>query len=155
MLGYLKRDKGERVAKIRKEMTETMETGVGIFRKTGTMQTACEKLAELQARYRQGVKLDDGNRAFNTEWMSAIELGFTLDVAQAIAHSALERRESRGAHQRLDEYHERDDENYLVHSLAYFTADGAPSIRYMPVVITKSRPAKRIYGGEGKQAVLT
>ena len=155
VLGYLKRDKGERVAKIRKEMTETVEAGVGIFRKADTMQTACDRLAELRARYRQGVKLDDGNRAFNTEWMSAIELGFTLDVAQAIVHSALERRESRGAHQRLDEYRERDDENYLTHSLAYFTADGAPSIRYMPVVITRSRPAKRVYGGEGKQAVLT
>ena len=143
------------MAAIRKEMTQTMETGVGIYRKADTMQTACDKLAELQARYRHGVKLDDGNRVFNTEWMSAIELGFTLDVAQAVAHSALERRESRGAHQRLDEYHERDDENYLSHSLAYFAADGVPSIRYMPVVITKSQPAKRVYGGEGKQAVLT
>ena len=58
-------------------------------------------------------------------------------------------------HRRDLRYRERDDENYLAHSLAHFTVGGAPSIRYMPVVITKSQPAKRVYGGEGKQAVLT
>ena len=155
VLGYLTCDQGERVSAIRREMMDAMETGVGIYRTAETMQAACTKLAELRARYRRGVKLDDGNRVFNTEWMSAIELGFTLDVAEAVAYSALQRRESRGAHQRLDEYHERDDENFLKHSLAYFTADGAPDIRYLPVTITKSQPAKRVYGGEGKQAVLT
>jgi fumarate reductase flavoprotein subunit len=155
LLGYLTRGQGERVAVIRREMMETMEAGVGIYRKADTMRVACDKLAELRARYRRGVKLDDGNRTFNTEWLSAIELGFTLEVAEAMAQSALHRRESRGAHQRLDEYRERDDVNYLTHSLARCTGDAAPHIEYMPVVITKSPPRQRVYGGAGKQAVLT
>jgi fumarate reductase flavoprotein subunit len=155
MLGLLNRRDGERVSAIRREMMDTMETGVGIYRKAETMQVACERLATLRARCRQGLKLDDHNRAFNTEWLSAIELGFTLDVAEALAHSALQRRESRGAHQRLDEYRERDDANFLVHSLALFTGDGAPRIETMPVAITRSQPRTRVYGGEGKQAVLT
>ena len=119
------------------------------------MKTTCDKLHELRERYRRGIKLDDASRVFNTEWMSAIELGFTLDVAQAIAHSAMNRRESRGAHQRLDEYRERDDSQFLSHSIARYTGDGAPRVEYQPVVITKSQPRKRVYGGAGKQAVLT
>ena len=132
-----------------------METGVGIYRTGDAIKVACDKLGEIKQRFRRGVKLDDGSRAFNTEWMSAIELGFTLDVAEAIAHSALNRKESRGAHQRLDDYRERDDVNFLSHSLARFSTDGAPRIDYQPVVITKSQPRKRVYGGEGKQAELT
>jgi fumarate reductase flavoprotein subunit len=155
LLGFLWRDKGDRVAVLRKEMMASVETGVGIYRTAESMKLTCARLAELRARYRQGVKLDDGNRAFNTEWMSAIELGFTLDVAEALANSALNRRESRGAHQRLDEYRERDDANYLTHSLATYAGDSAPRIEYMPVVITKSPPRQRVYGGAGKQAVLT
>ena len=143
------------VATLRREMTQAMETGVGIYRKADTMKTTCDKLDELRERYRRGIKLDDASRVFNTEWMSAIELGFTLDVAQAIAHSAMNRRESRGAHQRLDEYRERDDSQFLSHSLARYTDDGAPRVEYQPVVITKSQPCKRVYGGAGKQAVLT
>ena len=119
------------------------------------MKVACDKLQELRERYRRGIRLDDRSRAFNTEWMSAIELGFTLDVAEALAHSALNRKESRGAHQRLDEYRERDDLNFLSHSLAHYTGEGPPRIDYQPVVITKSQPRKRVYGGEGKQAILT
>src|SRR5215471_5852570 len=155
LLGFLKRDKGERVAVLRREMMDAMEAGVGIYRKADTMKVACDKLRELRERYRRGIRLDDRSRTFNTEWMSAIELGFTLDVAEALAHSAFNRKESRGAHQRLDEYRERDDTNFLSHSMAYFWGDDPPRIEYQPVVITKSQPRKRVYGGEGKQAVLT
>ena len=155
LYAFLGRSSGERVATLRREMMQAMETGVGIYRKADTMKTTCDKLHELRERYRRGIKLDDASRVFNTEWMSAIELGFTLDVAQAIAHSAMNRRESRGAHQRLDEYRERDDSQFLSHSLARYTDDGAPRVEYQPVVITKSQPRKRVYGGAGKQAVLT
>ena len=72
-----------------------------------------------------------------------------------IAQSALNRKESRGAHTRLDEFKERDDENYLKHTLAYRTGDGPPRIEYAPVTITKSQPKTRVYGGEGKKAELT
>jgi fumarate reductase flavoprotein subunit len=155
LVGLLGRDKGERVAKIRDEMHAAMETGVGIFRKADGMQTACAKLAELRGRYQRGLKLDDRNRAFNTEWLTAIELGFTLEIAEVIAQSALNRKESRGAHTRLDEFKERDDANYLTHTLAHRTGDGPPRLDYAPVTITKSPPKTRVYGGEGKKATLT
>jgi len=155
LLGLLGKDKGERVATIRDEMHEAMETGVGIFRKAEGMQTACAKLAALRDRYQRGLKLDDRNRAFNTEWLSAIELGFTLELAEVIAQSALHRKESRGAHTRLDEFKERDDANYLKHTLAHRTGDGPPRLEYAPVTITKSPPKTRTYGGEGKKAVMT
>lgn len=155
LLALLDNERGERVAVLRDEMGDTMEAGVGIYRSATGMQQACDKLAELRDRYRRGVKLDDRHRAFNTEWLSTIELGFTLEVAEAMAHSALGRRESRGAHVRLDEYKTRDDENFLQHSLATYTGDGPPSISLAPVTITKSQPRTRSYGGEGKKAVMT
>ena len=155
LLGMLGQDKGERLATIRDEMYKTMDTGVGIFRKAESMQASCSKLATLRDRLRQGIKLDDRNRVFNTEWLSAIELGFTLEIAEVIAQSALNRKESRGAHTRLDEFKERDDENFLKHTLAYRTGDGAPRLEYSPVTITKSPPKSRVYGGQGKKVELT
>ena len=72
-----------------------------------------------------------------------------------IAHSALNRKESRGAHTWLEEFTARDDENYLKHTLAYRTGDGPPRLDYAPVTITKSQPKDRVYGGEGKYVELT
>ena len=155
LLGMLGQDKGERVAAIRDEMHETMETGVGIYRKADSMQAACSKLATLRDRLQRGLKLDDHSRVFNTEWLSAIELGFTLEIAEVIAQSALQRKESRGAHTRLDEFKERDDANFLKHTLAHRTSDGPPRLEYTPVTITKSPPKTRVYGGEGKKVELT
>jgi fumarate reductase flavoprotein subunit len=155
LLGMLGRTSGDRVATIRDEMHEAMETGVGIYRKADGMQAACAKIATLRDRYRRGIKLDDKSRVFNTEWLTAIELGFTLEVAETTAQSALHRKESRGAHTRLDEYKERDDENYLKHTLAHSTGDGPPRLEYSSVTITKSPPKSRVYGGEGKKVELT
>jgi fumarate reductase flavoprotein subunit len=155
LLTMLDTSSGERVAMLRDEMGDCMEQGVGIFRTADGMQAACNALAGLRARYRHGMRLDDHGRAFNTEWLSAIELGFMLDVAEAIAHAALQRRESRGAHVRLDAFSERDDEHFLVHSLAHYGGEAPPSVTSAPVVITKSEPRTRSYGGAGKQAVLT
>ena len=111
----------------------------------------CDKLAELKQRYKS-VQLDDHSKGWNTEWLLGIELGYLLDVAQAMAHSALQRQESRGSHQRLDGFEERDDVNFLKHSLAYFNGDGAPRIAYGPVKITSSPPGTRAYGAAGEQA---
>jgi fumarate reductase flavoprotein subunit len=142
---------GEKVAKVREEMALSMERGCGIYRIGTEVEETCAKLAELQDRIAR-VSLQDRAPGWNTEWLSTIELGFQLDVAQAIAHSALERRESRGAHQRLDSYTERDDAKYLKHTLASHAGGAAPRITYSDVVITQSRPGTRAYGAAGEDA---
>ena len=109
------------------------------------------KLAELRERF-ANIELDDKSNLWNTEWLSAIELDYQLDVAQTIVHSAINRKESRGAHQRLDGYEQRDDVNFLKHSEAYYVPGSAPRIAYGEVKITKSQPAARVYGAAGEKA---
>ena len=104
-----------------------MEEGIGIYRDEINIQATCEKLVELRERF-SNVTLDDHSLSFNTELTAALELENMLEVAQTAAHSALERRESRGAHQRTD-HPKRDDENFLKHSLAYHT-DTTPRVDY-------------------------
>jgi fumarate reductase flavoprotein subunit len=128
-----------------------MEKGCGIYRLGPEMQDTCNTLAQLRQRY-AGITLEDKSRAWNTDWVTAIELGFQLEVAQAMAHSALARTESRGAHQRLDGFEQRDDANFLRHSLAHYRGADAPGISYGPVTITKSQPGQRAYGALGEQA---
>ena len=91
------------------------------------------------------IAIDDHTRTFNTQLTSALELGFMLDVAETIVHSALNREESRGAHQRRD-FPKRDDDKYLAHSMAWRSAEGPPRIDYRPVVITRWPPGERVYG---------
>ena len=141
----------ERIAQIRKEMVQSMEDGCGIYRMHDSMQATCDKLAELRERF-ANIELDDKSNLWNTEWLSAIELDYQLDVAQTIVHSAINRKESRGAHQRLDGYEQRDDVNFLKHSEAYYVPGSAPRIAYGEVKITKSRPAARVYGAAGEKA---
>ena len=102
-----------------------------------------QKLAELRERF-SDVLIEDRTLTFNTELTSALELDFMIDVALAIAHSALARTESRGSHQRTDHL-ERNDEQFLNHSLAFKT-DGAPRVDYKDVVITRWPPGERVYG---------
>ncbi|TIC83084.1 fumarate reductase (quinol) flavoprotein subunit [Crenobacter intestini] len=135
----------ERIADIRREMAATMEEGCGIYRTGERMQATCDKLAELAERYTR-VCLTDRSSVWNSEWLLAIELGYQLDVARAMAHSALLRRESRGAHQRLDGFEARDDVNFLKHTLSTRADDGVPQIAYQDVKITRSPPAVRAYG---------
>jgi fumarate reductase flavoprotein subunit len=133
------------VSGLRKAMNDSMESGAGIYRSEDTLLATCGILADLRARYRR-LALQDRSNVFNTDLIQTLELGCMLDVAAAMAHSALERKESRGSHQRL-EYPKRDDANYLKHSLAAFRGDEPPSIGYRDVVITRSQPAERVYGG--------
>jgi fumarate reductase flavoprotein subunit len=142
-------DGTERPAVLRDEMTRSMEAGCGIYRLDAEMKSTCDTIAVLKERYRC-LRLDDHSRAWNTEWLAAIELGYQLDVAEAIAHSAINRRESRGAHQRLDGFNARDDASFLKHTLAHYRPDGPPLIDYGPVTITRSPPGKRAYGGEAE-----
>jgi fumarate reductase flavoprotein subunit len=141
----------ERLAVLRTEMAQSMENGCGIYRLQADMQATCDKLRELRERYKN-LKIDDHSKVYNTEWLLAIELGYLLEVAETIVYSALNRKESRGSHQRLEGYEKRDDVNYLKHSLAYYTGDGAPRIEYGDVKITKSKPGTRAYGAAGEKA---
>ena len=73
-------------------------------------------------------------------------------MVQAFVYSAINRKESRGAHQRLDGFEARDDVNFLKHSQAYYAGDEAPCVNYGEVKITKSQPATRAYGAAGEKA---
>ncbi len=134
----------ERIATLRAEMHESMEESAGIYRTGATLEKATEKLQSLQERFHD-LSLDDHSYTFNTELTAALELSYMLDVGEAIVQSALNRRESRGSHQRTD-YPVRDDKEFLAHSLAYRSADGPPRIEYLPVTITRWPPAQRVYG---------
>ncbi|WP_279466247.1 fumarate reductase (quinol) flavoprotein subunit [Aeromonas veronii] len=143
-------DGTENPADIRNELGMSMEAGVGIYRTEELMQGTIDKINELKARYKK-VKINDKSSVFNTDLLYTIELGYMLDVAEAMAHSAINRKESRGSHQRLDGYEERDDVNFLKHTLSFYKNGETPSIDYSDVKITKSQPAKRVYGSEGEK----
>ncbi len=144
-------DGTEKHSVLRREMSQTMERGCGIYRSAPEMQATCDKIAELRDRYRK-LEIEDKSSVWNSDWLGALELGYLLDVASAIIHSALNRKESRGAHQRLDGYEQRDDANFLKHTLAYYRDDGIPDIDYQDVTITRSRPGTRAYGAAGVAA---
>jgi succinate dehydrogenase / fumarate reductase, flavoprotein subunit len=127
---------------ISNEMKNVMFTDVGIYRTGSGMENALDKLLELKERYKH-VKVSDTGNIFNTELLNAWELGNMLDVAEAVTVSALNRTESRGGHARED-YPQRDDENWLRHSLIV-KRNGKMDISYKPVVITKFQPKARVY----------
>jgi fumarate reductase flavoprotein subunit len=133
----------ETIASIRVKLNKTMEEGAGIYRNEESLRRSCDTLRQLKQRY-QRVGITDKSASFNTELTAALELGFLLDSAEAVAFSALARQESRGSHQRTD-FPRRDDLRYLKHSLAFHT-EGDPRIEYLDVVITRWPPAERVYG---------
>ena len=140
---FLRKDGGkERIATIRQKMQQAMEEGAGIYRDEQKMEKTCKTLRTLRERFKD-IVIEDRGSTFNTEVMTAFELDFMLDVAEAVANSALKRRESRGSHTRTD-FSKRDDENFLKHTLAYRTPDG-PRIEYLPVTITRWQPEERKY----------
>jgi len=136
---------GESIAHLRRDMNTAMEAGAGIYRSEDSLQSCVTQMQALRQRY-ANVELADKSNVFNTDLIEALELGSMLDVALTMACSALQRKESRGSHQRLD-FTERDDANYLRHTLASFAADQLPTIAYSDVTITRSQPAERVYGG--------
>jgi succinate dehydrogenase / fumarate reductase flavoprotein subunit len=115
---------------------------VGVFRSQAGMQQALDKVRELQERLKH-VRRPDQGKIFNTELINTWELGNLLDLAEITTVSALARTESRGGHARED-YPERDDANWLKHTLAWYK-DGAISLGYKPVTITKYQPKERVY----------
>ncbi|MGZ9223754.1 MAG: FAD-binding protein, partial [Anaerolineales bacterium] len=127
---------------ISNEMKKVMFDEVGIYRTGAVMESAYDKILELQERFKN-VRVTDTGKIFNTELLNAWEVGNMLDVAELVAACALNRTESRGGHSRED-YPERDDVNWLKHTLAWKT-DGRVVIDYKPVVITKYQPKARVY----------
>ena len=139
----LRNDSGkEKIAAIREGMQSAMEQGAGIYRDEAGMQKTCDALRELRERFKD-VTVEDKGDIFNTDVTAALELDCMLDIAEAVAHSAVNRKESRGSHTRTD-FPKRDDEKYLQHTLASRTPDG-PKIEYLPVTITRWAPEERKY----------
>jgi succinate dehydrogenase / fumarate reductase, flavoprotein subunit len=140
----IKNSKGkERVAALRAELQQSMMDNASVFRTGELLSKQVEVLKELMDRYKN-IAIDDKGEAYNTELVEALELGYLLEVSEALVHSALNRTESRGAHARED-YPERDDRNWLKHTLAYKVEDGKVAFRYKPVVLGRFEPKARIY----------
>jgi succinate dehydrogenase / fumarate reductase flavoprotein subunit len=125
-----------------REMKKVMFDHVGIFRVEKGMKQALEKVRELQERYKH-VSVSDSGKIFNTELISAWELGNLLDLAEVITTCCLNRTESRGGHAR-DDYPKRDDANWLKHTMLW-KKNGKLEIGYKPVDITKYQPKERVY----------
>lgn len=132
----------EKAADIAKEMKAVMMDKVGVFRTQDGMDSAVEKIKELQERY-QLVGVDDKGKVFNTDLLNNWELGCLLDTAEITAVSAAIRKESRGAHARED-FPKRDDENWMKHTLAWLTDKGI-DLKYKDVKVTKYEPQERVY----------
>ena len=133
---------GERTAGLRLEMGQAMDQHVGVFRDEAGLQEVVGVLQGLKERYKQ-LPVENRGKVFNLDLVFHLELEFMLDLAEVIAVSALDRRESRGAHSRTD-YPERDDDEWLKHTLAAWSADG-PQMSYLPVTITRWKPEARAY----------
>ena len=136
---------GESVADLRKELQNIMQNYFGVFRNGPFMQEGVGKLAELRERI-AGVELSDKSHAFNTARIEALELQNLFEVAESTAITAEGRKESRGAHAR-DDFQERDDENWLCHSL-YFPADkrvAKRGVNFEPKTVDTFQPKARTY----------
>lgn len=134
---------GEKAVDIRTELQQTMMDHCGIFRNGEGLQKAKEKIQELKERSRRAVIDDKGNQ-FNTDVLEAIELENLVDTAEVVVECALNRTESRGAHSRED-FPDRNDTEWLKHTMAYQGANGRPEIGYKDVVLGKYKPKARVY----------
>ena len=132
----------EKIAVIRKELQDTMDKNAQVYRTEESLNEALDKIKELRKRY-ENIQVQDRGQRFNTDLLEAIELGFLLDLAEVLAFTARERRESRGGHYRED-FETRDDEKFMVHSMAYKAGDDI-TIGWKPVVITNYPPMERKY----------
>jgi fumarate reductase flavoprotein subunit len=133
----------EKMSEIRSELGKTMDANVGVFRTESGLKEQVKVLDKLRERYRK-LKIEDKSRVFNTELTAALELDYMLELAEVITASALNRRESRGAHARRD-HPERDDERYLANTMATRVPDGRPKLEFRPVRITHWEPKARSY----------
>ncbi len=140
----------ERISTIRKELQEEMDRNAQVFRTEESLKSVTNTIQELRKRYRNISVADKGQR-YNTDLLEAIELGFLLDLAEVTVYSARNRKESRGGHMR-DDFPDRDDKKFMVHTMAYLTGDPESDhagdhikIDWKPVVITNYQPMERKY----------
>lgn len=140
---------------LKQDLVATMERGCGIYRDEAGLQQSLNDIHELKVAY-QRMHVADSSRGYNTDLLQAIELGFSLDVAEATCLAALERRESRGAHQRLEtEYQQRNDEQFLKHSLVRWGDRQPATLEWQRVDTTLSAPKVRAYGDQGNAQAST
>ncbi len=133
----------ERVPVLREELQQSMTDNAGVFRTEKTLSAQMVIMKELRERYKN-IRIDDKSKIFNTELQEAIEFGHMLDYSLFIVQSALARKESRGAHYRED-YPQRDDENFLQHTMGYMDEEGNITLDYMDVVLGKHELKARTY----------
>ncbi|GAC81253.1 succinate dehydrogenase flavoprotein subunit [Gordonia malaquae] len=144
--GLLSEHGNERVADIRTELQQLMDNNASVFRTDETLTNALNGVRELKERYNH-IRVHDKGRRFNTDLLEAVELGFLLEMAEVTVAGALNRKESRGGHARED-YPDRDDANYMVHTMAYKKGKGLLAdieLDYKPVVQTRYEPMERKY----------
>ena len=140
----------ERVSSIRKELQESMDRNAQVFRTEDSLKEQTDIIQGLRERYKN-ISIHDKGERYNTDLLEAIELGFLLDLAEVTVYSARNRKESRGGHMR-DDFPDRNDKDYMVHTMAYLTGDAESShagdhikLDWKPVVITNYQPMERKY----------
>ncbi|WP_439376642.1 succinate dehydrogenase flavoprotein subunit [Amycolatopsis lexingtonensis] len=144
--GLLSEHGDERVADIRKEMQQTMDSHASVYRTEDTLKQALTDVQALKERY-QRITVSDKGKRYNTDLLEAVELGFLLELAEVLVVGALARKESRGGHARED-YPTRDDTNFMRHTMAYKQGTGLSSdirLDYKPVTFTRYEPMERKY----------
>jgi succinate dehydrogenase/fumarate reductase flavoprotein subunit len=139
----LDRTDGERPWSIRDELAQTMHENFGVFRREDQMQQQGEIVASLRERFER-VVVEDKGQIFNNDLTQALELGFLLELAECMIVAGRARKESRGAHARPHDYADRDDENYMKHTLVSWV-DERPELEWRDVTMTKWQPQERKY----------
>ena len=139
----LDRREGERPWQMRDELAKTMHENFGVFRRENQMKEQERIVGYLRERYER-VVVDDKGDVFNNDLTQALELGFLLELAACMIVAGIERKESRGAHARPYDYPDRDDENFMKHTIVRWVGD-YPVLDWKPVTMTKWTPQERKY----------
>ena len=134
---------GRRVSAIKNELGEAMNTYCAVFRDEEGLRKGHEVVHRLKEEAKTAY-IDDRGTVFNQDVLGAIELGYMLDCAEAIVVSAIERKESRGAHTRMD-FPERNDDDWLKHITVSRNGGATPHVEYSPVTLTRWQPEERKY----------
>lgn len=150
LLNQIRNGEGtEKVGQLRKELQDVMDADMQVFRTEETIHNAVNKIVELEERYKN-IQIQDKGKRFNLDLLEAVELGFLLELAKVMSVAALHRKESRGGHFRED-YPDRDDANFMKHSMVYLDEnaemEGIKGLRFgtKPVTFTRYEPMERKY----------